>query len=195
VRTIAPWVGAVESALLLETRRSLDVVADVERAVNAVMRHRLLTAGSASDAQCVALAARLRIADEDLGTLRTAPFLGLRGTLREPMLGAILAAQSGTAGTLRDQVAVVRAAVGRQSARARIEAALTMVAGASSPSAVQKAIDAANRALVAMPKPDDAAVRAADLAVAGLKMAVRALKEGTIEAAKPWLREAIVPLS
>jgi len=194
VRSIAPWIGAMETALLLEVRRSENVIRDLDRAASAMRLHELVRKGTTSDRQRKAIAARLRLLAEPLATLIAAPFLSVRNALGAPVLRAVVSAEHGTGdefgGAVRDIVGIT----GASAARSAIEATLVLMA-AGLPAgqlarAAERSARAASKTLCGC-----GAVRTADLVASALRLAIQCLKEGHPDAAKPWLKEAIIALN
>src|SRR5688572_19871910 len=96
VRSIAPWIGAMETALLLEVRRCEGIIRDLDRTAAAMRSHELVRKGTTSDRQRKAIAGRLRLMTEPLATLAVEPFLSVRNALGAPVLRAVVSAETGT---------------------------------------------------------------------------------------------------
>lgn len=147
VRSIAPWIGAMETALMLELRRSLRIVADLDRASQALLHHPLFRNGATSLQQKEAIAARLFLVRRDVDTLLAAPFLSLRRAVDEPTLEAIGAVRAGDGLALKDRLVSLAGAAGRAIARHRIEGVVAFVAlaiiGARDIDAVPRAVEKA----------------------------------------------------
>ena len=194
VRSIAPWIGAMETALLLEVRRSETIVRDLDRTAQAMSRHELVRKGRTSDRQRKAVAARLRHMGEPLATLVAEPFLSVRRSLTEPMLRATVAAERGTSQEFADAIKVVCGVTGPLMARIAIEGVLVLIAGASSRSVVLKAAEraacSARKSLIGA----DVPIKIADTVQAAMRLAWRTVNEGNLEAAKPWFKEAITSI-
>ncbi|MEY4744122.1 MAG: hypothetical protein RL272_67 [Candidatus Parcubacteria bacterium] len=191
VRSIAPWIGAMETALLLEIGRSEEVIADLDRTVQAMSRHELVRKGSTSERQRKALAARLRLAEERLATLMAAPFRCARVALAAPMLRATVAAEHGSADGFSEALAAVGAVTAAVAARAAVEHVLILLVAGSPPSAVLAAAERAGRRLA---KDGRIPAKSARAAVATLRLAYRSLKKGDGDAAKARLKEAVSSL-
>lgn len=194
VRSIAPWIGAMETALLLEIGRSEEILADLDRTVQAMSRHELVRKGATSDRQRKALAARLRLAEERLATLKAAPFRCARVKLAAPMLRAIVASDHGTVDEFVQALAAVGAITAAVVARAAVEGVLLLLAAGSPPSAVLKSAERAGRLVAKEGKDGRIPAKASGDAVAALRLAYRALKKGDRDAAKERLKEAVASL-
>lgn len=148
VRSIAPWIGAMETALLLELRRSEGVVHDIDRTVNAIRRHELVRKGSTSDKQRAAIAARLRLLADPAATLFAAPFVQVRLGLAEPLMRASVAAGSGSASELACALGACALITGKSRARAVIESVLTLIAADAPSGTLLRATERAGKSAI-----------------------------------------------
>ncbi|HTM68395.1 MAG TPA: hypothetical protein VL426_03790 [Candidatus Binatia bacterium] len=193
VRSIAPWIGAMETALLLEVRRCESIVRDLDRAATAMRSHELVRKGETSERQRRAIAARLRVLAEPLATLAVEPFLSVRNALCAPVLRAVVSAENGTGDEFAAAVGDIVRLTGASVARSAIESTLVLMAAGLPPGQLAKAAErsarAASRSLSGC-----GAVQTAALVAAALRLAVQCLREGHPDAAKPRLKEAIAHL-
>lgn len=191
VRSIAPWIGAMEMALLLEVRRCEDVVRDLDRAAAAMARHELALKGDTSPRQRKAIAARLRLLAEPLSTLAARPFLGTRHALAAPVLRAVVAADNGTGDEFAEAVRDLLVVTGASVARSSVEGVLVVMTAAPPPGRLLQAAEKGFRAALRAYRASGADAKAADAVQAALRLACQALKDGRPEDVKPRCKEAI----
>ena len=191
VRSIAPWIGAMETALLLELRRSEGVVHDIDRTVNAIRKHELVRKGSTSDKQRAAIAARLRLLADPAVTLIAAPFVQVRLGLSEPLMRASVAAGSGSASELACALGACALITGKSRARAIIESVLTLIAADAPPSTLLRATERAGKSAIKVAFDGGLSGEPLSKVTLHLRTAYRCVRAGKPDVAKPAFKEAI----
>lgn len=194
VRSIAPWIGAMETALLIEIRRCEGIVRDLDRCAGAMSGHELVRKGDTSPRQRKAIAARLSLTAEPLATLVGKPFIGVREALAAPVLRAVVSADNGTGEEFAEAVRELLAVTGSSIARSAIEGILILMVAGPTPGQLVRSAEKGCRDALRAYRGSGADTKAADTLAARLRLACQALREGSPEAAKPYLKEAIAGL-
>lgn len=128
VRDIASWMGAMETALLLEIRRSIVIVRRLESSLHALDRHALLRTGKATARQREGVATRLNLLIEDMASLEAGPFLALRKQATEHLARAAIAARTGSGTDVRAATKAARDVAIRMLVRNGVEGLVFLAA-------------------------------------------------------------------
>ena len=144
VRSIVPWMAAMESALRLELQRSIRLAAETERRAAAILNsHPAFSGGRFTANQRQALAAVLEEAARSASTLLAAPFRTFGSEAARDLREASRSAGLGDPLGLQVRLKTVRDAARRLQIRKEIEALLLDVAVADicgAPPSVRQAL-------------------------------------------------------
>ncbi len=155
VNSILPYMAAMETALFLEAKRSLEVVQRVSREVVCLLKaHAFFRRGDATLNQRSIIAGRLRQLRTQVVTLIAEPFLGFRLEVADKLEYAAEAVATGNALLASAELRSVRLSAERQQLRRSVEAALAAVTEAAitgaPPSVVQELTGSLRRLIAAL---------------------------------------------
>jgi len=132
VSSILPYMVAMETALFLELKRSLEIVQRVSREIGCLLKaHNLFRTGESPLSQRTIIAGRLRQLRGHVETLIAEPFLGFRLEIRDKLVAAAEAAHMGNALLASAELRSVRLSAERQFLRRSAEALLAGVTDAA----------------------------------------------------------------
>lgn len=121
---------AMEQALVVEFKRSLNVIRRAAREIGGVIKHAFFRTGKTTSTQQRGLAARLQLVTDQLETLVTAPFNGFAREMRERVSHAAKAVAQGHAAETKARLDEALIVVDRVLLQAGIESAVTIAATA-----------------------------------------------------------------